>query len=636
MADQNKWRASVIRYSFFATALLLIGQLLYLQVIDRTFRGQAEWAGVSQQTVYPARGLIYDRDSQLLVVNNPMYDLMLTYNQFYRHAKDGGFDTTKFCKLLGIDKAYFVENVNQDWPSGRFSRSVPFVFLSKISARQFAAFQESLYEFPGFSVQLRNARGYPHHTSAHVLGYIGEVNQRQIEDSLTADKEKIYSPGDYIGASGLERQYEYFLRGKKGLRQVLKDNLGREIGPYKGGDADIPPESGYDLFTTLDLELQAYGEELMQNKLGSIVAIEPSTGEILAMISAPTYDPSRLIIGQQRGKAFTDLLTDTLRPFLDRTVLAQYPPGSPFKTLVSLIGLQEGTLHPDRGVACFGGYFVGGAKTGCHGHASCRNVEQAIQYSCNTYFVTVFLELLNQYHEKGSPKKGLDRINEYLVKFGLGSPLGIDFPFEESGHIPTTGYYDKKFRNESYWRSVWIRSLSIGQGEYLMTNLQMANMAAAIANRGYWITPHLVEKLRDQHGRLIEPKQVKQRHETGINKEFYELVVNGMEKVVSGGTARASFIPDIPMCGKTGTAETNQGSGEDNSVFFAFAPMDNPKIAIAVYVENATWGGTYAAPIASLMIEKYIRGSILPQRKFLEDRMLNANLIPGVKQTASR
>lgn len=623
-ADQKRLqnRSVILRAFIIICGVLLILKAFSLQVWDSSFRNIATAFGHAEETDYPARGLLVDRDGELLVVNIPMYEIMVTYRQFEQAAD---FDTTRFCQLLKITPEEFRANLDKDWSSGRFSKSKPFVFKSKLSPEQLAAFQENLYRFPGFDLQLRNVRGYPHASAAHLLGYIGEASPRDVDTS----EYKTYVPGDFIGVSGLERTYERYLRGEKGYRMVVKDKLGRTVDEVKG-PMKKQAVSGTDVFTTIDLDLQTYGESLMVNKIGAIVAIEPESGEILSMISAPTYDPRLLTMGTHRGQFYQQLATDSLEPFLNRAVMAQYPPGSPFKTLVALIGMQEGTLSPSRGVSCSGAFYSGGMRlTGCHNHPYCGDVETAIQHSCNAYFVQVFLEYLNRYGSNQSPRKALDEFNNYLYRFGLGKPLGIDFPTEASGNVPTSEYYDRIFANESYWRAIWLRSLGIGQGEYLFTNLQLANVAAAIANRGHWYTPHLVRGFRHPDDREEAGPLAGQRHETGIEKKYYDIVVNGMEKVVLAGTARMAQVPGISVCGKTGTAETNQGSGEDNSVFFAFAPKDDPKIAIAVYVENATWGGSYAAPIASLMIERYLKGSIDPSRKWLEDRMLNANLIPN-------
>lgn len=615
-AAQAAQRAFGIRVLFLIVALLLVGKAFHLQVLNKDFRQIADAAGTGKVTVYPSRGLLYDRYGELLVVNNPMYDLQLTYNQFYKHAEE--FDTLAFCQLLDIDRDYFEANSRKNWSDRRFSPSKPFVFLSKISAAQFAAFQERLFDFPGFSLQLRNARGYPHTNAAHLLGYISEVSQAEVD----SDPE-VYAPGDYIGTTGLEHYYEDSLRGVKGIRMIYKDKLGREVGSVKGEGSSQQSVAGTDLRTTIDLELQRYGEELMANKIGSVVAIEPESGEILAMISTPTYNPNELTIDQKRGQTFARLLGDSLKPLHDRSVMGMYPPGSLFKPIVALIALQEGTLQVDRGVSCRGGFFLGAAKTGCHNHPYCRDVSMAIQHSCNAYFVTTFLEAINK---GGNAKVGLDRFNRQLAHFGLGRPLGIDFPNEKGGLVPSSEYYDKVYANETSWKAIWIRSLGIGQGEYLMTNLQMANLAAAIANRGYWITPHLVRSFRKPGAPIWSPSRLaKERHDVPIQASHFEPVIEGMSRVVRAGTAAGSKIPNIEMCGKTGTAENPHG--DDHSIFFAFAPRENPKIAIAVYVENGTWGSTYGAPIASLMIEKYLNKQIDDRRTWLETRMLQADLI---------
>ena len=390
----------------------------------------------------------------------------------------------------------------------------------------------------------------------------------------------------------------------------------------------FPPESGYDVYTSLDLDLQAYGERLMQNKIGGIVAIEPATGEILAMISTPNYDPALLEIGVERGKNYAELQRDSLKPFFNRALQAKNPPGSLFKPIVALIGLQVGTLKPSRGIACQGAYYFNGTRlTGCHSHVYCGSVAAGIQHSCNAYFVTVFREIIDRFEDESTPKKGLDQFNAYLHNFGMGRKLGIDFPGEQLGNYPSSAYFDKVFEEDGRWRSLWVRSLAIGQGELETTNLQLANMAAAIANRGYYITPHLVRNMQDQKGNTIASPLATQKQFTGIDQQHFQPVIDGMELVVLAGTARSAAIPGVAVCGKTGTAENNQGNGADHSIFFAFAPKDNPKIAIAVYIENGGYGGTYAGPISSLMMELYLKKEISPSRKWLEDRMLTADLI---------
>lgn len=623
MSVKGTQRMQAIRIVFAICAVLLIGKALDLQVLNTKIRNKALVATRDLYTLYPARGVMYDRDGQLLVTNNTVYDIMAIYNQI-----DWDMDTTKFCNLLGITKEYFEDNVNQTWSDARFSKRKPFVFLSKVSKKTFASFQESMYQFPGFIAQKRDVRGYPHQNAAHVLGYIREVNKEEV-DIDTLD----YVPGDYIGASGLEKTYEKELKGRKGYRYVLKDALGRQVDFLQDSVDQRTPVSGFDLYTTLDLNLQAYGEYLMQNKVGSIVAIEPSSGEILTMVSTPTYDPNELTINQSRSKAYAALNQDTLKPFLDRSIMGFYPPGSPFKTLVALIALQEGRLSPNRTIFCQGGYFLNGKNLmKCHGHPTCTNVKMAIQHSCNAYFATVFREVVDQFGPE-NVAVGLDTFNAYLDRFGLGERLKVDLPGELAGNYPTPEYFDKVYENESLWKSVWIRSLGIGQGELGLTNLQMANLAAIIANRGHYYTPHLVRGLQvsedsgqSRNVRLLDHE----RHDTGVSSEHFATVVDGMEMVVKSGTARLANVNDITICGKTGTAENNQRGGADHSIFFAFAPKENPQIAVAVYVENGGWGGSYAAPIASLMIEKYIRtnGEIQDNyRKYLEKRIVETNLI---------
>jgi penicillin-binding protein 2 len=589
----------------------------YIQVVDPEYRQKADATAVDKHTIYPARGIIYDRNNQILVYNVPMYDLMVTVNQL-----DENMDTAAFCKLLRIDRAAFNEALDKDWRNPRFSRSVPFPFMTNISAENFAALEERLYQFPGFSARLRHARGYPHEHAPHALGYIREVSKRDIEKS-----EGDYASRDYIGKSGLELAYEDLLRGQKGTKVVLRDNLGREVGAYKGGNLDKGAIAGQDIVTTIDLELQAYGEHLMQNKIGSIVAIEPATGEVLAMVSTPSYDPNLLAISRNQGNPYGELSTDEHKPLFDRSIMAQYPPGSLFKPIVALIGLQTGELQTDRGISCSGAYYFNGMRlTGCHNHPPCPDVESAIQHSCNTYFVTAFREIIDGPGTYRNPEKGLDIFNSYLEQFGLGSKLGTDLPREQSGFFPTSKYYTDYYNQQQAgqrWSSLWIRSLGIGQGELLLTNLQLANLAAIIANRGYYITPHLAKGLLG-NSRSI-PKRFREKQWVDIDRAHFQTAVNGMEKVVSAGTARLAQIPGIANCGKTGTAENPHG--KDHSIFFSFAPKDNPKIAVAVYVENAGFGGTFAAPIASLITEKYLTDTISHRRKWIEDRMVNANLM---------
>ena len=613
MKDNFRSRQRIIQFVFLLSGLVLAIKALHLQLLDTSFKNKANTTAISKNIQYPSRGLIYDRNNELLINNNAMYDLKVTYN-----LVDPQMDTTKFCQLLGIDKTTFKENLNKNFRSARYSKNKPFVFLKKIPANVFARFQENLHQFPGFFPQLRNVRGYPYQYGAHVLGYMNEVNPKQ----LKANK-AIYSPGDYIGATGLELAYEKELRGKKGIRFVLKDNIGREVGPYRDGSQDTAAVSGKDLITSLDIHLQAYGEQLMANKTGSIVAIEPSSGEILAMVSTPTYDPNTMIINRNRGETLKQLLDDPLQPFFDRTVMAKYPPGSIFKTVVGLIAMEQGVLFPNTGITCNGAYFYKNTRRGCHGHSHPYNIAIALQHSCNTYFFNTIRRIVDK-NGYNDPYSGLDEYNSYLYQFGLGKPLGIDYPNEEGGNVPTSAYYNKIYpKKDGSWRSPTIISIGIGQGEMQLTTVQMANLAAIMANRGYFYTPHLVKGFKNDNTPI--PEKFRTKNTVDIDPRFFPHVVDGMARVVNGGTASIAQIKDIQVCGKTGTSQNPHG--DDHSVFFAFAPMDNPKIAIAVYVEHGVWGARYAAPIASLMMEKYLKGVVDPARNYLQERMLNANLI---------
>jgi len=606
-------RQRSIQLVFLVCAVALTLKAAQLQLFDDSFRRRADATTIQKLTVYPPRGLVYDRKGRLIVNNEATYDLMVTYSQVELKK----MDTPKFCNILGITAEEFKENLNKDWRSGKFSKSVPFVFLKKLSFQTYALLQESLYEFPGFFVQVRNIRGYPYHVGAHVLGYINEVDPRDIERG-----KGLYVSGDYIGSAGLESEYEPYLRGEKGTTSLLKDNLGRIVGKYKNGEFDQAATSGSDLISSINIDLQAYGEYLMQNKTGSIVAIEPKTGQILCMISAPTYDPNELTMTQGRGQVFSRLLTDPLKPFFDRTVMAKYPPGSIFKTVVSLIGMQEGTMNPEGGFNCNGGYFYAGRLYKCHHRGHLNNVVDAIAYSCNTFYMSEYRDIIEKFGFT-NPDQGLDLFNKYMTEFGFGRQLGIDYPNESPGSFPTSAYYNRLYpKNLGGWRSPFIMSCGIGQGELQLTTLQMANLAACIANTGYWYAPHLAKEFRD--GTPIPPKFY-EKNRVNIDDRYFKIVQEGMSECVNRGTARIANLPGIQVCGKTGTSQNPHG--DDHSVFFAYAPKENPKIAIAVYVENATWGATYAAPIASLMIEKYLTDTISSARKPIEERMAKANLI---------
>lgn len=621
--DAYQARQKILIVFFGAVTLLLLFRCFQLQVLDDSYQKQQSFRQAIVQ--YPSRGLIYDRNGELLVYNYPIYDLMATYNV----VKKSNIDTMAFCGLLGITKERFITNLEKDFKGDyRFSKRKPFEFMTKIQPDTFAQLEERLYEFRGFEGVRRGVRGYAVSSAAHVLGYISEVSQAQIERS-----QGFYNRGEYIGVSGLESFYEEQLRGRRGTKNVLRDKWGRIQGSYRNGEFDEKAIAGHDLITSLDLELQMYAESLLVNKRGAIVAIEPATGEILAMVSAPYYDPNILVFDQKRKESFARLLADSLNPLFNRALMAKYPPGSIFKTILAAIAMQERVINANTGMGCAGGYHYGNLRVGCHGHPGIGGVSNAIQFSCNNYFCQTFSRLVNMYGFD-FPEKGLGKLSEHLTACGLGRKLGIDIPNEVGGNIPTPAYYDKRL-GAGRWRFSNFVSVGIGQGELEITPLQMANITAIIANRGFYYIPHFAKTLKGDTMGILDV--YKKPIYTKIHPSNFEAVVKGMEDVVIAGTGRRAQISDITVCGKTGTVENRKG--KDHSTFIAFAPKDNPKIVVAVYVENGGFGSTYGAPIASLIIEKYIRREIVgANRLALQQQMYSANLlnnapraIPAVK-----
>ncbi|MBK8669516.1 MAG: penicillin-binding protein 2 [Saprospiraceae bacterium] len=615
------------KYSLYYTvgivSLVLIFQAAHLQLFSSKYKEQAQKTTLEKSLIYPSRGLILDRNGKTMVYNKPIYVINAVYRKI-----DPKMDTTLFCSLLGIDKETFITNLNKDWKSPQFHKSIPFVFLSKISPEQFAVFQEHLYKFPGFYPVQRSIRGYPHTNAAHVLGYLGEVDQKIIDNSGG-----VYIPGDFIGKTGLEIAYEKELSGGKGINYILKDNLGRQVGSYDNGRLDSMAIPGEDMKISIDLDLQAYADSLMMNKRGGLVAIEPSTGEILAMVSAPSYDPNILSLDENRSSAMVQLLQDTInRPLNNRAVTNKYPPGSIFKPILSLIALQKGVTWQQRSMSCFGGFRLSATKKmGCHSHAHINNISEAIQHSCNTYYLQITKDFLDHYSSK-TPGRGLDTLVSYLRDFGLGDKLGLDYSYEGRGYIPDSRFYDRVYRKEAGgWRSMWVLSLGIGQGEMELTTIQMANLAAILANRGYFITPHFIKNYIS--GKSL-PRLYTEKKKVRIDAKYFPPVIDGLEAVVTGGTARVAYVEGLDICGKTGTSQNPHG--KDHSVFFGFAPKNNPKIAVAVFVENAGWGGDWAAPISSLLIEKYLNKNIHPSRKYLQDKMFKGliNVTPTASVTA--
>jgi len=591
----------LVGFTLVSTLLILV-RLLYLQVLDTSYQiNPLENAAIVAKYTYPNRGLIYDRNNKLLVANQSSYDVMVIPNEVEQ------MDTLEFCSLLNISKEYFIKRIKQ--VSKEYSPRLPSVFLSQLAKKDHAVLQEKMFQYKGFYFQKKMLRDYPFRSAANVLGYISEVNQRMLENN------PYYQAGELIGYQGVEKQYEDTLRGVKGVAYFKRNIHNRIVGSYKEGRYDTLAISGKDLQLTLDIELQQYAEWLLENKKGGIVALEPKTGEILALVTAPNYDPNDMV-GRKRSKNFNKLYRDSInKPLLDRSLQAQYSPGSTFKMLNGLIALQEGVITESTSIRCYGGYQYGVRKQafmGCHCHTGGvpMKLDKAIYKSCNTYFSKAYRKIIEKYP---TAAEGLNVWSNHVKKFGLGDYLGYDLPVGQKGLIPNSAYYDRYYPMKN-WRASTTISNAIGQGEILTTPIQLANMTAAIANRGYYFTPHVVKKIDNKpitNPNFIEPKQ------TGIESQYFQPVIEGMHKVFrKGGTASYSSIDGISICGKTGTVENFiRKDGQkvqltDHSIFIAFAPKEDPKIAIAVFVENAGFGSTVAAPIASLMIEKYLTGTI--------------------------
>ena len=594
-------RRQVVMLIFISVAIIFLGRLFYIQIIDESYKLSADNNVIRYVTMYPGRGVIYDRNGEVLVYNQPAYDLMVIPNQLKE------LDTADFCQLIDIDRKTFREKIRK---AKKYSYRKPSTFQEQLSTVTYAAFQEKMYKFDGFFVNARSVRSYPQKIGANVLGYVSEVNAKKIESDA------YYSMGDYIGASGVEQAYEEELRGEKGVKVYMVDVFNRIKGSFGDGRYDSLAISGNDIQLTIDGGLQAYGELLMRNKKGSVVAIEPSTGEILAMVSSPTYDPN-LLVGRVRSKNYLSLQRDTLLPMFNRALMAQYPPGSVFKLIQALISLEDKVAVPGTMFTC------NKALVNCHNHNFPLDMFGSIQHSCNPYYYMLYKRIL---YQAKSPNKfedvviGFNNWRNHVNSFGLGDRLGIDIANEKRGNIPTSELYDKIY-GKLHWRFETIYSLGIGQGEILVIPLQMANLATIIANRGYYYTPHLVRQPDLSPGQSGSVSM--EKHETTVGVQHFGLIRDAMEQVVQKGTARRAKIDSIVVCGKTGTSENPHG--EDHSVFIAFAPKDNPKIAISVIVENSGFGGTWAAPIASLMIEKYLADSI--SRPNTEARILAADFI---------
>jgi len=591
------------------TALLFLLRLFYLQLIDDSYKLNADSNAIRKLKLYAPRGTIYDREGRVMVANQPAYDLLAIPNQVE------GFDTAKLCTLVGIEKRELVQKLRD---ARAYSRFKPSPIVQQMNQVDYARLGEQLYAFKGFYIQKRTLRRYPEGGAANVVGFVGEVTDAYIE------KNPEYGRGDLHGVTGIEKSYERALRGIKGTRYVLVDVHNREKGRFRNGLYDTTAVPGVDLVATIDLELQRYAEELMRNKRGSIVAIEPSTGEIILLVSSPTFDPN-LLVGRARSANYTTLERDSFaKPLYDRALLAEYPPGSPFKLINALVGLQLGVMDTLKTYTCHHGFHAGSLHVACHcGTSYPLRLIPGIAKSCNNFFCSTYRDIINS---RPTSREGMNVWSEHVRSFGLGQFLDNDLPTGRKGFVPDADYYDKAF-GYTHWKAVSTISLGIGQGELLLTPLQMANVAAIIANRGYFYTPHIVRSAGDTAiARFSKPRR------TLVDAKHFDPVVEGMHQVFEAGTARGSRIESIPMCGKTGTAENPHG--QDHSIFIAFAPKDDPKIAISIIVENGYWGSRWAAPIASLLMERYLHDSI--SRPELEKRMMEGDLSQEYLQNADR
>ena len=593
--------------------VIYILRLFQLQITSDDYKKSADSNAFLKKIEYPSRGGIYDRNGKLLVYNQPAYDIMVVMNE----AKDH-LDTVDFCNVMNISREEFdrrmatIKDRNKNPGYSRFTQQV---FMSQLSDKDFSVFQEKMFRFPGFYIQRRSIRQYEFPFAAHVLGDVAEVSPADIEE------DEYYQPGDYIGKLGVERSYEKQLRGEKGMQILLRDAHGRVQGRYMNGKFDKRPVAGKNLTLGLDADLQTLGERLMEGKIGSIVAIEPTTGEILCMVSSPSYDP-RMMVGRQRSKNHHMLSQNVWKPLLNRSIMGQYPPGSTFKTTQGLTFMTEGILHPTHtAYPCGHGFNFKGLHVGCHGHASPLPLIPALSTSCNGYFCWGLYHMINTHISKyGSVQNAMNKWRDYMVSMGFGYRLGVDLPGEKRGLIPNAAFYDKAYKGS--WNGLTIISIAIGQGEVNATPLQIANLGATIANRGWFITPHVVKKVQ---GENLDTLYTKKRH-TMASRESYDYVVQGMRASATGGTCHALAKYDFQACGKTGTA---QNRGHDHSVFMGFAPMDKPKIAVAVYVENGGWGATYGVPIGGLIMEQYLHGKLSEASKHQADELQNRHIAYG-------
>ncbi|MBP3213623.1 MAG: penicillin-binding protein 2 [Bacteroidaceae bacterium] len=585
-----EYRKFVLGGIALAIVVCYIVRLAFLQLSDEEYKSRADNNAFFNNIIFPARGAIYDRNDSLLVFNQPAYDIMVIMREINH------LDTLDFCNTIGITRQQFDERmalIKDRNKNPGYSTYTQQLFMPQISAQEYGIFQEKMFRFHGFYLRERTIRRYATDHCAHILGDVAEVSSAEVE------KDDYYDPGDYIGKQGVERSYEPELRGVKGVEILLRDSRGRIQGHYRNGELDRKPVPGKNITLSIDAKLQALGERLMEGKMGAIVAIEPKTGEILCMVSAPSYDPHRME-GKQRGMQMMEMQRDPMKPMLNRAISGTYPPGSTFKTSQGLTFLQEGIITSSTAYPCSRGFRFGGMKVGCHGHGAPLPLIPAIATSCNGYFCWGLYHMLNNRQKYKTIQEAMTTWKDYMVSMGFGYKLGVDLPGEARGMIPNADYYDRRLGK---WNALGVISIAIGQGEVTLTPLQIANLGATIANRGYYITPHIVKKI--EGGELADSLLVK--HKTKVDKQYYQMVAEGMRKAVLGGTCRGANNPNYAVCGKTGTA---QNRGKDHSAFMGFAPMDDPKIAVAVYVENGGFGATYGVPIGALIMEQYITGEL--------------------------
>ena len=594
-----------------AIVVVYIIRLFVLQIMSDDYKKNADSNAFLKKVEFPSRGAIYDRNGKLMVYNQPAYDIMIVVNE-----ARGRLDTTEFCRTLNITRDDFIRRMDAIKDRNRnpgYSRFTQQLFMSQLSDKDFSIFQERLFRFPGIYVQKRSIRQYQYPYAAHVLGDVAEVSQADIET------DDYYQPGDYIGKLGVEKKYERELRGEKGVQIFLRDAHGRIQGSYQNGALDRRPVAGRNLILGIDVNLQSLGEYLMANKKGSIVALDPATGEVLCMVSSPTYDP-RMMIGRQRSKNHALLAANEQKPLLNRSIMGQYPPGSTFKTSQALTFLSEGIVTTGTAFPCSHGFYHRGLHVGCHGHASPIPVVGALSTSCNAYFCWGLYYMIGNRKKYDSVQDAMNTWRDYMVSMGFGYKLGIDLPGEKRGLIPNANFYDKAYKGS--WNGLTIISISIGQGEVNLTPLQIANLGATIANRGYYYVPHVVKAIQGQPLDTLYTR----RHYTMAKSWAYDKVVEGMRSAVERGTCRAANNPQYAVCGKTGTA---QNRGQDHSVFMGFAPMDKPKIAIAVYVENGGFGADFGVPIGALMMEQYINGKLSENSKKKAEDFHNRHIYYG-------